>query len=199
VSSKITDSGDPGTRARILDAGLEILQGDAPEQLSMGAVAARSSVSRQAVYLHFASRSDLVMAIVNHANERLGLAKRLAPLDRARSSRSALELFVDTIVWQTANLGPAIRAVNRLVESDPELATRWAEHTGRLARIDTVIGLLAGERRLRRGLGREQAATLLYALTLPDPVLAVLSAGYTQQQTARLLHRALKHALCATD
>jgi AcrR family transcriptional regulator len=199
VSSKITDSGDPGTRSRILDAGLEILLGDAPEQLSMGAVAARAGVSRQAVYLHFASRTDLVMAIVNHANDRLGLAKRLAPLERARSSRTALEVFVDTVVWQTVHLGRAVRAVNRLVETDSELATRWAEHTGRLARIDTVIGLLAGERRLRRGLGREQAATLLYALTLPDPVLAILKAGYTQQQASRLLHRALEHALCSPD
>jgi AcrR family transcriptional regulator len=191
--------GDSGTRAQILDAGLEILKGDAPEQLSMAAVAARAGVSRQALYLHFASRGDLVIATVNHANERLGLAERAAQIDRARTGHRALELYVTVIVWQTVRLGSAIRAVNRLVERDQELAAKWAERTGRLARVDTVIGLLVAEGRLRRGLHRDQAATLLYALTLPDPVIACLDAGYDERETTRLLYRAIELAICTTQ
>jgi AcrR family transcriptional regulator len=181
---------------QILDAGLDILKGDAPEQLSMGAVATRAGVSRQALYLHFASRTDLVVAVVDHANEQLGLPARAAALDRVRSGRGALEVFVNVIVWQTVHLGPAVRAVYRLVERDPELNARWAERNGRLARVETVIGLLAAEGRLRRGLRRDQATTLLYALTLPDPVLACLEGENDERAAARLLYRAIEHALC---
>ena len=196
MSSNIASGGDPATRALILDAGVSLLRAEAPGGLSMGAVAARAGVSRQALYLHFRRHSDLVLAVVDHANDRLGLPERLAQLTRARTSRGTLKTFVEIAVWHARHLGPAVRAVRHLVEHDAELAAVWARRSGRRDHIANVIDRLAADHQLRRGLRRRDAIALLDAFTLPDAVLACLAAGYTQPQATRLLHRAIEAAIC---
>ena len=56
-------SGDPATRARILAAARALLEERPGTGPSMGEVAARAGVSRQALYLHFADRSALLLEV----------------------------------------------------------------------------------------------------------------------------------------
>src|SRR6266536_1845633 len=49
------------------------------EWLTMAAVAERAGVSRRAVYLHFASRAELLTELFGHVSEREGLAASLQP------------------------------------------------------------------------------------------------------------------------
>jgi AcrR family transcriptional regulator len=44
----------------------------------MSAVARAAGVSRQALYLHFADRAALLLAVVDHIDEREGLAAAIA-------------------------------------------------------------------------------------------------------------------------
>src|SRR6516162_5528367 len=65
--------GDPATRRRILDAALTLIGRRGGADVKMADVARAARVSRQALYLHFADRAALFMAIVRHADEQRGL------------------------------------------------------------------------------------------------------------------------------
>ncbi|MCB0952277.1 MAG: helix-turn-helix transcriptional regulator, partial [Microthrixaceae bacterium] len=68
--------GDPETRNRILEAAWSLLA-EHGAQIKLADVAARASVSRQALYLHFGDRAGLLVALVNHMDESLDLGESL--------------------------------------------------------------------------------------------------------------------------
>ena len=65
------------TRAAVFAATRAILAEEGFEALSMAEVAARAGVSRRALYNHFASRGELVAALVDH------MADSASPADSA--------------------------------------------------------------------------------------------------------------------
>ena len=74
----------PDTRTRILEATVHMLEEQGGRGVRMGDIARESGVSRQAVYLHFASRTELLNAATKFLDERLEVDRRLA----GRPSRS---------------------------------------------------------------------------------------------------------------
>ena len=60
------------SRARILDVALALIMKRKGADVSMATIARAARVSRQAMYLHFADRADLILALVRHADEKRG-------------------------------------------------------------------------------------------------------------------------------
>jgi AcrR family transcriptional regulator len=61
----------------------------------MGDIASMAGISRQAVYLHFASRTDLLVAATQYLDEVLEVDRRLAPSRAATSGVERLALFIE--------------------------------------------------------------------------------------------------------
>jgi AcrR family transcriptional regulator len=188
----MTDVSD--TRTRILAAALQLLREQA--EPSMGTIASRAGLSRQAVYLHFDSRDQLLVAVAAWANATIGLPERLDQVARAESARTMLGLFIDVAVWHASQVGPVIRALDRVMETDSALAERWRTRNGRAARAAKIIEALAGQRQLRPDVSTVEATTLLGALTRPHVITDLLNAGLAEMTAADLLHRAVEGALC---
>jgi AcrR family transcriptional regulator len=184
----------PDSRSRILAATLQILSEQA--EPSMGTIAARAGLSRQAVYLHFASREDLLLAVADWAGATIGLPERLAEIAHAGSARAMLGLFIDVAVWQCRQIGPAIRALDRVVANDTALAERWRTRNSRAAHAAKIIGLLAEQRQLRPNVGVVEASALLGAFTRPGVITDLLNAGLAEPTVTRLLRRAIEGAVC---
>lgn len=184
----------PDSRTRILAAALHIL-GEQAEP-SMGTIAARAGLSRQAVYLHFDSRDELLVAVADWANATIGLPERLDQVARAESAQAMLGLFIDVAVWHASQIGPAIRALDRVMETDSALAERWRTRHGRAARAAKIIESLADQRQLRPDVSTVEAATFLGALTRPGVITDLLNAGLTEMTAAQLLQRAAEGAIC---
>ena len=183
------------TRRRILETALQTLL-DGVSEPSMGEVASRAGISRQALYLHFSSRDDLLLAVVEWANEQIGLPERLGRLDRARTANAKMKNYAQTVVWQVTRLGPAMLAINRLLDKDPQLASRWhARAGGRSAQVQKIVAALKGERQLSAGLRERDAVAAILALSLPEVVTRLLAAGMTEAEAGRVLHRALEGAV----
>jgi AcrR family transcriptional regulator len=190
----VSSDDPPDSRTRILAAALQILSDQA--EPSMAAIAARAGLSRQAVYLHFDSREDLLLAAADWAGATIGLPHRLDQIARAESARDMLGLFIDAAVWQCGRIGPAIRALDRVVEGDSAVAERWRTRNGRAARAATIGELLADQRRLRPDVDAVEAGTLLATLTRPAVITDLLNAGLAEATVARLLRRAIEGATC---
>src|SRR6266540_2122447 len=68
------------TRAALLDAARALLEEQGTESLTMATVAERAGISRRAVYLHFASRTELLTELFGYVSEQEGLASSLEPV-----------------------------------------------------------------------------------------------------------------------
>jgi len=194
VSSDESVTDLPDSRTRILAAALDILREQA--EPSMGAIAARAGLSRQAVYLHFTSRDELLVAVADWANATIGLPERLDQVTRADSARTMLGLFIDVAVWHVGQVGPVIRALERVMETDSALAERWRTRHGRAARAAKIIESLAEQRQLRSDVSTVEATTMLTALTRPAVITDLLNTGLAETTAAQLLRRAVEGAIC---
>ena len=89
----------------------------------MGDVARGAGVSRQAVYDHFGSRAELMVATVRYGDEVLGLDERLRRYRAAGSGVERLETYVE--FW--GNYIPEIYGIARalLAERETDGTTGW--------------------------------------------------------------------------
>lgn len=132
----------------------------------MAEIAEETGVSRQAVYLHFADRAALMLALVQHADDERGLEKELR---KVREASNAIEALREMVALQ-ARMNPGIWAVARAVDAvrrTDEAAERgWQDRlANRLQGCRALVGRLESEGRLRRGLDRAIAADLLWTIT----------------------------------
>jgi AcrR family transcriptional regulator len=157
------------TRAALLDATRELLERDGFEALTMAAVADHAGVTRRAVYLHFASRADLVAELFDHVSETEGLAQSVQAVRDAPDAVAALDEWARHL----ARFHPRALAVTRAVEQvhrhDPDAAAHRDRYLReQLAACRALARRLAAEGRLAPAWTEESAAEMLWGLISVD-------------------------------
>ena len=153
------------TRDRILDAAREITekQGAAP---TMSALARTVGISRQALYLHFPDRAQLMLALVAHLDEKEQLQAGRAAVAQAADAAGAIRAWARMQAWRNPKIAAAARALNDTRHADPAAAAAWADRTGnRMRGAITIIERLRAEGRLDPTWTTTEAAALLWELT----------------------------------
>lgn len=109
---------------------MRLLEAQRGRSVRMGDIAKAAGISRQAVYLHFASRAELLAATTLYLDEKLGLEKRLARSRAARSGMERLDAYIE--FW--GNYIPEIYGVARALlvaqDTDEAAAAAWDERMG---------------------------------------------------------------------
>jgi AcrR family transcriptional regulator len=151
---------------RILDTALALITGRGEANVTMAEIASAAGVSRQAVYLHFVDRADLMLALVRHADEKRGLEKEIR---RVREAPNAVEALREMVALQ-ARMNPSIWAAARAVDAvrriDEAAERGWQDRLQfRLEGARQLIQWLKKEGHLRRGLDPAVAADLLWTIT----------------------------------
>jgi AcrR family transcriptional regulator len=113
------------TRARLLEAAWDLLVAEGPEATTMSAVGRTADVSRRGVYLHFSSRSDLLVALAGHVDGKLGLEASLADVKAAPDAVTMLDETVRHLVDYHSAALPLLEALQRAPESDEDAALLW--------------------------------------------------------------------------
>ncbi len=153
------------TRAAVLDAAWSLLETSGGSAVTMSAVAEAAGISRRGLYLHFTSRGQLFMALLDHVDGVLDLEASLRPLHEAPDSLSALDAFADHVAGYHAALIPVARAIDRSRHDDADAEALWDRAT--TAWYEGCRSLtegLAAEGRLAEPWTPETAADLLWAL-----------------------------------
>lgn len=159
-------SDSPQTRTRILDAALALLESRDGNGVRMADIARQTGISRQAVYLHFASRAELLIAATLYLDEVKGVEERLAPSRNAESGIVRLDAFIEA--W--GNYIPEIYGVAKalLVLRDTGDTAAAAAWDGRMQAVRegcaAAIDALAIDGVLSPDLPPKQAADLLWTL-----------------------------------
>ena len=153
------------TKTRILEATWQLMEQHRGQGVSMGNIAQAAGISRQALYLHFASRTELVIATVNYVDERKGLAERLSQFHTATSGIELLEACVD--VW--GNYIPEIyglaKALMTMRETDEAMAAAWNNSMNCLRDVcREIIEALEREGMLAPDWSRKEAIEMLWTM-----------------------------------
>ena len=136
--------------------------------LTMAEVAAQAGVSRQAVYLHYADRTALLMALAHHVDQARGLAAKLSAIDRAPSARAAVAAMVTLQAGDNPGLWPVARIVESLRQDDASVEAVWQNRLTRWRdTCRTVAERFQEEGALAPHLSLDAAADLLSTLTSP--------------------------------
>jgi len=154
-------------RGRILEATWRRLEAGDPARLED--VAADAGVSRQAIYLHFGSRGGLLLALVTHIDERLGIAGRLARARALGDPVVRLEATVAAMVRYEREIHPVAMALTRLAATDPEIQTALEDRMARRRRtLARVVADVAEQGRLRCGWSPGAVTDALWELSAPS-------------------------------
>lgn len=153
------------TRIRILQAALALIEGGATA-ITMNEIAREAGLSRQTLYLTFADKAGLFIALLRYVDGLRGIVAEWARLRSAEDGVGALMAIVD----RQARLSPAYRplaeAFELLRRQDPAAEVAWQDRqSDRLEGCRAVARLLEEEGRLRPGLDVSVAADLIWSLT----------------------------------
>ena len=158
-------TGDPETRTRILAATWQLMEQKQGNGVRMGDIAVAAGVSRQAVYLHFASRAELLVATTQYGDQVRGLSECLVPWRSAVTGEEQLASYIE--FW--GNYIPEIYGIARALlasrETDAATAVAWEE---RMAAVRggcrSTLETLQREGRLASAWTLEEATDLFWTL-----------------------------------
>jgi AcrR family transcriptional regulator len=155
----------PETRLRILEATVRLLEERGGRGARMGDIAAAAGISRQAVYLHFPSRAELLIAATRHLDGVLDLDGRLAASRAATSGVERLALYIE--FW--GRYIPEIYGVGKALllaqDSDEAAAAAWRDRMRAMRDgCRAAIEALHAEGALAPGWDPEDATDTLWTL-----------------------------------
>jgi len=154
------------TREDLLRSARELLESAPFASVTLGNVARRARVSRQAVYLHFRSKTDLLLALVDWLDATgplPGLFQSLGaiadPVERLLALAEGASLYQADI----ADVALALRAAR---DVDEAARAAWDDRmTRRLASMKGAIQAVAGAGRLAPGWTVRAATDAVFALS----------------------------------
>jgi AcrR family transcriptional regulator len=193
-----SETGKPDTRQRILEAALELMRRGAAGA-SLVQIARHAGVSRQAVYLHFADRAALFLALVRHVDAQRDLAGALKRLDEAPTGVAALQAAVDMQADLNPALYPIAAAMDAVRRQDEAMEQAWQDRlANRLRGARAIADRLAAEGALRPGLAPDTAADLVWTMiSLRMWEDLVVGRGWTAERYREHIGEALRRALLA--
>ena len=115
------------TRTRILEAARALLERREKAAVRMSDIAARAGISRQAVYLHFETRAELLIALTRHMDVQLDVEGRLVASRTARTGRERLRAYVAFWGDFVPHIEPVAEALIAMQETDAAAAQVWGQ------------------------------------------------------------------------
>lgn len=160
MSSKNTD-----TRTRILKSCLHLLEKNPHSGVRMTDIAKGAGISRQAVYLHFSTRTDLLVATTLYVDDLKGAQERLTASRQAATGTERLETYIDAWGHYIPEIYGIAKALIAMGDTDEEAKKAWGKRMQDMREgCEAAVDLLASDNRLAGEHSREQATDILWTL-----------------------------------
>jgi AcrR family transcriptional regulator len=176
------------TRLTILQAAWDRLsKPDDPARLED--IAADADVTRQSVYLHFGSRTGLLIALVDHMDDVLELNKRIAELRAVTDPVVAFEQTLRLMATYEPRIHGVAMALMRLAPTDPDAAAAFDDRMKlRLRGLTDVLRTVEEQGKLSPDWTARQAAEACWQAGHPSSYeLLVVGRGWSVKTYERWL------------
>jgi len=153
------------TRERILVATWKLMEKSKDLNVRIADIAAAAKVSRQAVYLHFGNRANLLLEAVKHRDQ-MTVAGGIARAAREAPVPGALKAFVEAWFEHVPRIQPVAQLLSAASQTDPGARVAWDDRMGLLRGLTLVLaGRLSKAGLLKRGWTVEQAGDWIWHRT----------------------------------
>ena len=190
-------SSDPiNTKSRILDVTWNLLE-NGDKTVRMSDIAKAAGISRQALYLHFPNRAELLVATTRH----IDVVKNVdARLERSRSATSGVErlhAFIEGwggYIPQIHGMSVALRAMR---STDKEAAAAWNDRMKAVRHgCEAAVQAISQDGSLTRDLTEEAATDLLWTLlSVENWERLIRDCGWTQSAYEKTIKQTAEAAL----
>ena len=113
------------TRSRILQAALNLLETSQAQSVRMADIAKRAGISRQALYLHFSTRAELLIATTHYLDELKGVEERLVPSRTAQTGTERLDAYIEAWGAYIPEIYGVAKALLAMKNTDEAAAKAW--------------------------------------------------------------------------
>jgi len=153
------------TRERILKSAWALLESGSGSGVRMSDIAKAAKISRQALYLHFPSRADLLIATTRYLDEVHGIDQKLEKSRKATSGLERLTAWVEA--W--GNYIPTIYGVSKALlamkDADKEALAAWNDRMLAVRHgCAAAVSALQADGALVDWLDEEEATDFLWTL-----------------------------------
>ena len=191
----------PDTPTRILAAACQLLEKNDGSGVRMIDIARAAGISRQAVYLHFPNRAELLIAATRYLDVVNDVDARLAPSRSATTGTERLDAFIEA--W--GNYIPLVygvaRALMAMQENDPEARAAWEDRMNAVREgCAAAVEALSRDGHLSLTLSRRKATDLLWTLlSVRNWEHLTRDCGWPQRDYVDAMKRMARDALVKPD
>ncbi len=184
------------TRLAILDAARALFEAHGYFSVGLEAVAKKAGVSRQAIYLHFDSKADLLRALHEHVNEQ-DVEPAFRDVWACNTADEALDAFVEASARVIPKIIGILNALNTARGVDRDAAATWQAPTeGRYGDCLRLAEWLEGEALLTPGVTAAHAADIIWSLaSVRAYETLVVDRAWPSRQWVEWLRAALRRLL----
>lgn len=185
------------TRTRILKAAWELLGSNPGVAPRMSDIARKAGVSRQALYLHFPSRTELFVATTRYMDEVFGVDEALAPSRTAATGEERLEAFIAAWAGYVPKMFGIAKTLSIMAETDEDAARAWTERMQDMREgCAAAVAALARDGALTPELSEKEATDLLWMLlSIHNWEVLCLKCGWTQARFVARITTLARRAL----
>ncbi len=153
------------TRNRILESTWRLLEADPGNEVRMSDIAKEAGISRQAVYLHFPKRADLLVATTRYLDEVRDIDARLAASRAAKTGLERLDAFIEAWGNYIPEIYGVAKALLAMQDQDEAAYNAWQ---GRMQAVregcEAAVNALDRDGRLTADLSKKEAIDLLWTM-----------------------------------
>ncbi len=187
------------TRERILASAWDLLMESGAAAVRMSDIARRTGISRQAVYLHFRSRAELLIATTRYIDQVKDVDARLAASRAAEQGQERLDAYVEAWGNYIPEIHGVARALIDLQSTDDAARAAWTDRMDAVRHgCAAVVAALKRDGCLINDLSEKEATDLLWALlSVENWELLRLRCGWSQPRYVEIIQRAAQQTLVA--
>ena len=148
-----------------MQAALDLLETSQGQGVRMTDIAKRASISRQALYLHFPTRAELLIATTHYLDELKGSDERLVPSRMAPSGVERLDAFIEAWGAYIPEIYGAAKALLAMRDTDEAAAAAWDQRMLDMREgCEAAINALSRDFMLSRDHSPNQATDILWTM-----------------------------------
>ncbi|MEM7122784.1 MAG: TetR/AcrR family transcriptional regulator [Pseudomonadota bacterium] len=189
------------TRTKILQAALELLESSGGKGVRVGDIAKQAGISRQALYLHFATRAELLIAVTHYVDDMKDMDARLAPSRTAETGAERLDAFIEAWSAYIPEVYGVARALLAMRDTDEAAAAAWDKRMGDMREgCEAAIKALERDRMLSPEHDPDGATDILWTmLSVRNWEQLTITCGWTQGRYVSTLKTLARQIFVAND
>lgn len=172
------------TRNRILNASWKLLEAQQGQGVRMTDIAKQAGISRQALYLHFTTRLELLIATTRYLDEVKNVDARLALSRTAETGAERLDAFIGAWGNYIPEIYGIAKALLAMKDTDEAAALAWNDRMQAVRHgCEAVIKALKRDDALSPDHAPKQATDILWTmLSVRNWEQLTLECGWSQKK-----------------